>query len=506
MAADYDLLIIGGGINGTGIARDATGRGASVLLVEMGDLAGATSSASTKLIHGGLRYLEYYEFGLVRKALKEREVLWRALPHIARPLRFILPHHKELRPAWLLRLGLFLYDHLGGRELLPPTRTVRLDEAPYSDGLKPLFRKGFEYSDCWVDDARLVVLNALDASDRGADVLTRTKCTGARRDGDCWKVALKDLKTGEERTVSAKVLVNAAGPWVADMLHEIAGIHNKAHIRLVKGSHIIVPRLFGHDRCFIFQNGDGRIVFAIPYEQDFTLIGTTDIDFHEDLGAVRISGDEISYLCKAASEYLEKPITPDDVVHSFSGVRPLYDDGAKDAKAATRDYVLEMDGGGDEPPVLSVFGGKITTFRKLAEEVLKKLEPYLPFKRGVWTAYAPLPGGNFKTDEFDAEVAKFEKDFPFLGKSLAIRLMRLYGTDARLFLGDASSPGDLGRDFGSGLHEIEVKWLIDREWARSADDILWRRTKLGLKMSPEEAGELERFISGYLAERAGAAA
>ena len=506
MAADYDLLIIGGGINGTGIARDAVGRGASVLLAEMGDLAGATSSASTKLIHGGLRYLEYYEFNLVRKALKEREVLWQAAPHIAWPLRFILPHHKDLRPAWLLRLGLFLYDHLGGRKLLPATRTVRLDQAPYSQGLKKLFRKGFEYSDCWVDDARLVVLNARDAADRGARVLTRTKCTSARRDGDVWSVVLQDVVTGKEQTVTASVLVNAAGPWVAETLHKVAGANNSSKIRQVKGSHIIVPRLFDHDRCFIFQNGDGRIVFAIPYENDFTLIGTTDVDYHNNLGEVHISQDEIEYLCRAASEYLEKPIAPDDVVHTYSGVRPLYDDGAKDAKAATRDYVLELDGGEDKPAVLSVFGGKITTYRKLSEQVLAKLEPYLPFKRGGWTAYAPLPGGDFKVDQFDDQVAALRKDFPFLDNVFATRLIRHYGTDARLFLGEATSLADLGRCFGYNLHEVEVKWLIEREWARTSQDLLWRRSKLGLRLSKEEAAELDTYMSNYLADRPNAAA
>jgi glycerol-3-phosphate dehydrogenase len=506
MAADYDLLVIGGGINGTGVARDAAGRGASVLLVEMGDLAGATSSASTKLIHGGLRYLEYYEFNLVRKALKEREVLWRAAPHIAWPLRFILPHHKDLRPAWLLRLGLFLYDHLGGRELLPATKTVRLDRPPFSQGLKKLFRKGFEYSDCWVDDARLVVLNARDAADRGAKIRTRTKCVSARRDGGVWAVALKDLATGEDRTVTAKVIVNAAGPWVADMLSGVVGSNETSRIRLVKGSHIIVPRRFEHDRCFIFQNGDGRIVFAIPYETDFTLIGTTDVDFKDDLGNVEISGEEIAYLCKAASEYLEEPVRPEDVVHTYSGVRPLYDDGAKDAKAATRDYVLELNGGDGQPAVLSVFGGKITTYRKLAEQVLERLEPFLPFKRGVWTATAPLPGGNFKVDAFADEVARLQADYPFLGEAFATRLTRLYGTDARSILGDATDLATLGRCFGHDLHEREVVWLIGREWARSAEDVLWRRTKLGLRTSAEQAAELDAFIAGYLAERTGAAA
>lgn len=506
MAADYDLLIIGGGINGTGIARDAVGRGASVMLVEMGDLAGATSSASTKLIHGGLRYLEYYEFDLVRKALKEREVLWRMAPHIAWPLRFILPHHKDLRPAWLLRLGLFLYDHLGGRKLLPSTKTVRLDQAPFSQGLKQLFQKGFEYSDCWVDDARLVVLNARDAADRGADIKTRTKCVSARRDGDHWTAVLRNLSTGEESTVTAKVVVNAAGPWVADMLSGVVGSNNTSRIRLVKGSHIIVPRQFNHDRCFIFQNGDGRIVFAIPYETDFTLVGTTDVDFTDDLGKVEISKDEIDYLCKAVSEYLEKPVTPADVVHTYSGVRPLYDDGAKDAKAATRDYVLELDGGAETPAVLSVFGGKITTYRKLAEQVLAKLEPFLPFKRGVWTAYAPLPGGDFNVTGFDEQVAALQKDYSFLPAVFASRLTRLYGTDARFILGEAASLGDLGKCFGYNLYEAEVKWLIGREWARTAADVLWRRTKLGLRLSREEAAELETYMTGYLAEQTGAAA
>ncbi len=506
MAADYDLLVIGGGINGTGVARDAAGRGASVLLVEMNDLASATSSASTKLIHGGLRYLEYYEFGLVRKALKEREVLWRAAPHIAWPLRFILPHHKELRPAWLLRLGLFLYDHLGGRKLLPATKTVRLDQPPYSNGLKALFRKGFEYSDCWVNDARLVVLNARDAADRGADIRTRTKCVSARREDGVWRVALKDLATGEDRTVTANVVVNAAGPWVAEMLRGVTGANNSSDVRLVKGSHIIVPRQFDHDRCFIFQNGDGRIVFAIPYETDFTLIGTTDVDYQDDLGKVEISKDEIDYLCQAASEYLEKPVTPEDVVSTYSGVRPLFDDGAKDAKAATRDYVLELDAGEGKPALLSVFGGKITTYRKLAEHVLERLDPFLDFTRGPWTAEASLPGGDFEATGFDDEVARLKTDYPFLGDAFATRLMRLYGTKARLLLGDAASPGDLGRCFGHDLYEAEIKWLVDREWARTVEDILWRRTKLGLRLGRDEASEVAGFVAGYLAIRSGAAA
>ncbi len=506
MAADYDLLVIGGGINGAGIARDAVGRGASVMLVEMGDLAGATSSASTKLIHGGLRYLEYYEFNLVRKALKEREVLWRLAPHIAWPLRFILPHHKELRPAWFLRLGLFMYDHLGGRKLLPATETVPLDQGVFKKGLKPLFKKGFEYSDCWVDDARLVVLNARDAAKRGANIVTRTKCISARREGDHWTAVLKDLTTGAERTVTASVLVNAAGPWVAEMLRGVVGANNSSAIRLVKGSHIIVPRQFDHDRCFIFQNGDGRIVFAIPYEDDFTLIGTTDVDFQDDLGNVEISKDEVAYLCKAVSEYLETPVTPEDVVHTYSGVRPLYDDGATEAKAATRDYVLELDAAEDQPALLSVFGGKITTYRKLSEHVLDKLKPFLPFNRGLWTDKEVLPGGNFSVTAVESEVVGLVTDYSFIDKTFAARLIRLYGTDARNVLGDAKELSDLGRSFGYNLYEAEVKWLVKHEWARTAEDILWRRTKLGLRLSEGEVAALEAYLTAHLAEMVGTAA
>lgn len=506
MKPDYDLIVIGGGINGAGIARDAVGRGASVLLAEMGDLAGATSSASTKLIHGGLRYLEYHEFNLVRKALKEREVLWKLAPHIAWPMRFILPHHKDLRPAWLLRLGLFLYDHIGGRKLLPATRTVRLDEGEFSKGLNPRFRKGFEYSDCWVEDARLVVLNARDAARRGATILTRTKCVSARRDGGHWTVTLKDMASGDERTVTASVLVNAAGPWVADMLAGVAGTNQQSRVRLVKGSHIVVPRIFEHDRCFIFQNADGRIIFAIPYENDFTLIGTTDVDFVGDPGSVQIADDEIAYLCEAVSEYLAKPVEPGDVVHTYSGVHPLYDDGASDAKAATRDYVLEVDGGGDRAPLLSVFGGKITTYRKLAEHVLSKLEGSLPFSRREWTATAVLPGGDFDPADFDAEVEKLQSKFQFLSHRHARRLFRAYGLDTYEILGEASSVEQLGTHFGSDLYQVEVEWLMREEWARTADDVLWRRSKLGLRLTREQVEALESYLQGSVGGQSGAAA
>ncbi|NVK34497.1 MAG: glycerol-3-phosphate dehydrogenase [Rhodobacteraceae bacterium] len=499
--ADFDLIVIGGGINGTGIARDAAGRGSKVLLAEMADLAGATSSASTKLIHGGLRYLEYYEFGLVRKALKEREILWQSVPHIAYPLRFILPHHSGLRPAWLLRLGLFLYDYLGGRKLLPATKTVRLDTPPFGRGLKGIFKKGFEYSDCWVDDARLVVLNARDAAERGAKILTRTQCTSARRVDAFWEVTLRDLTTGKERTVTSKALVNAAGPWVAELLNSVVGANASSGVRLVKGSHIVVPRLFEHDRCFIFQNGDGRIVFAIPYETDFTLIGTTDVDFEQDPRGVKISQDEIDYLCSAVSEYLETPVTPDDVVHTYSGVRPLFDDGEADAKAATRDYVLELEGDDTTPALLSVFGGKITTYRKLAEHALEKLDPFLDYQNDGWTAGVPLPGGDFPALGFDQLVADLHSNYPFLDERFASRLCRSYGTDAAKILGKAQSIADLGEFFGFNLYECEVRWLIDREWARTVEDIVWRRSKLGLRLSEAEFAELEAFVANYVASK-----
>ncbi|MFO1025974.1 MAG: glycerol-3-phosphate dehydrogenase, partial [Acetobacteraceae bacterium] len=413
----YDLAIIGGGINGAGIARDAAGRGYSVFLCDKGDLASGTSSASTKLIHGGLRYLEHYEFRLVREALQEREVLWGIAPHIVRPLRFILPHHARLRPAWMLRLGLFLYDHLGGRKRLPPTRSLALQEGPSAAILKPAFTRGFEYSDCWVEDARLVVLNAADAAARGAVIAPRTACTTAARAGDVWRVTLRDEGTGVQQEVEARALVNAAGPWVADVAGNVVHGNTTAAVRLVQGSHIVVPRLYDHPSCYIFQNADGRIFFVIPYEQDFTLIGTTDQDFRGDLGHVRATEAEITYLCHAAGEYLRKPVTPDMVVWSYSGVRPLHDDGSGDPSATTRDYVLTLDAPEGAPPLLSVFGGKITTYRRLAEHALRDLTPHLPARRGDqagWTAQAPLPGGDFPTDGLPRLVTDTETRWPFL--------------------------------------------------------------------------------------------
>src|SRR4051812_36305045 len=390
-----DLLVIGGGVNGCGIARDATGRGLSVTLAEKGDLAGATSSSSTKLIHGGLRYLEYREFRLVREALIEREVLLRAAPHIVWPLRFVLPHHEGLRPWPVLRLGLFLYDHLGGRRILPPTRGLDLRSDPAGAPLKPEYHRAFEYSDCWVEDARLVALNARDAADRGATVLTRTRCVSARREGGLWQATLRDEATGAVTEVAARGLVNAGGPWVTEVLGGVAGLNTPARVRLVKGSHIVTRKLYDHDRCYIFQNADGRICFAIPYEEDFTLIGTTDQEFTGDPADAAISEAETAYLCRAVSDYFRRPVTRADVVWSYAGVRPQYDDGASRAQEATRDYVLTLDAQQGEAPLLSVFGGKITTYRRLAEAALAKLVPHFPQMRGPWTANARLPGGDF---------------------------------------------------------------------------------------------------------------
>jgi glycerol-3-phosphate dehydrogenase len=491
----YDLMIIGGGINGCGIARDAAGRGLTVLLAEKDDLAQGTSSKSTKLIHGGLRYLEYYEFRLVREALSEREVLLKNAPHLIWPLRFILPHHPELRPKWLIRLGLFIYDHLGGRKLLPPTKTIDLTINMTGKPLAAGYTQGFEYSDCWVDDARLVVLNALDAAQRGATILTQTACVGAKRVGNHWEIQLKAQHSAESFTVKAKALVNAAGPWVDHLLHDIEHLPPAQHsVRLVRGSHIIVPKLYEHDRAYIFQNRDGRIIFAIPYEQAFTLLGTTDLDHHVGLDQVQISDEEVMYICKAASEYFKQPITPQQVVSTYSGIRPLYDDGASQAQAATRDYVLKVSDVQGQAPLLNIFGGKITTYRRLAEDALHKLKPYQPQQGQAWTKLAPLPGGDFAVDQVDALVDKLLKNYSFLTPQWAHSLIRRYGTRAGQVLGDANTKADLGQDFGATLTEREVQFLRTHEWAKDAEGILWRRTKLGLHMS---ANEREYFTQWF---------
>ncbi len=484
MNAVFDLAIIGGGINGAGIARDAAGRGLKVLLAEQGDLAGATSSASTKLIHGGLRYLEFFEFRLVREALTEREILLRAAPHIIWPLRFVMPYRAGGRPRWMLRAGLFLYDHLGGRTLLPPTRTLRFRD---DIALREDIVSGFEYSDCWVDDARLVVLTARDAANRGADIRTRVRCEAARSEDGLWRLSLSD---GAE--ARARVLVNAAGPFVARVLTDVVARNEPARVRLVKGSHIVVKRLFDDDRNFILQNPDGRVCFAIPWQEDFTLIGTTDEEFDGDPSHVTISPAETAYLCAAVSAWFRRTITADDVVWSFAGVRPLRDDGASAARAVTRDYVLELTG---TPPVLSVYGGKITTFRRLAEAAMDRLSPLFPGLKPAWTASASLPGGDFPWDGFCELRAALARRYPFLSAATAHRLTRAYGTLAPALLGDARTAADLGQDHGAGLTDREIDWLRRHEWARTADDILWRRTKLGLRFTPAEAGALQRLLS-----------
>jgi glycerol-3-phosphate dehydrogenase len=501
----YDVAIIGGGINGCGIARDAAGRGLSVYLCEQADLASGTSSAATKLIHGGLRYLEYLEFRLVREALMEREVLWRLAPHIIWPLRFVLPYHKGLRPAWLLRLGLFLYDHLGGRKLLPATSTLDLTKDEAGQALKSAqYSLGFEYSDCWVDDARLVVLNARDAADRGATIRTRTRAIAAEPDGGVWQLTTVDRRPGgSTETIRAKILINAAGPWVGDVLAAAHRRNAPASIRLVQGSHIVVPKLYAHDRCYIFQNADKRIIFAIPYEGDFTLIGTTEVDYVGDPSAVKTSADEIAYLCQVANEYFKTAITPAEVVWTYSGVRPLYDDGASEAQAATRDYVLDLDETG--APMLSIFGGKITTYRRLAQHALDKLERHLPASaqdRRDWSGRTPLPGGDFPVQGFAALVKDIADEYPWLDARLCRRLARAYGTKARSVLNGAKRLDALGRDFGSGLTEAEVVYLMREEWAEEADDVIWRRSKLGLRLSQNQVAELASFMARRRTEQA----
>jgi glycerol-3-phosphate dehydrogenase len=489
----YDLAVIGGGVNGCGIARDAAGRGAKVILFERGDLASGTSSGSTKLIHGGLRYLEHYEFGLVRESLTEREKLWAIAPHIIWPMRFVLPYAKGLRPRWMLRAGLFLYDHIGGRKRLPATCTIDLRKNAAGKALKPGFTTGFEYSDCWVDDARLVVLNARDAADRGADIRTRTEVTKLARANGGWQIT---LSTGE--TVWAKAIANAAGPAVLDLLERVEAHRRDSDevIRLVRGSHIVVRKRFDSPQAFFFQNPDGRIFFAIPYEDDFTLIGTTDAD-HRPSDPIEASAEEIAYLCAGASEYLRSPVVPDDVVWSYAGVRPLVDDGTGRPEAASRGYRFDLDlDAVGKAPMLSVFGGKITTYRHLAEGAVGELARWLPMLGGTgWTTAAPLPGGDFPVDGAATLRDGLARDYPFLDSATVGRLVRSYGTRAWQWLGNASSTADLGLAFGHGLSEAEAVYLCEQEWAQTADDILWRRSKLGLRFSHPEQAFLADFLT-----------
>ena len=502
----YDLLVVGGGINGAGIARDAAGRGLSVLLCEQDDLASATSSASTKLIHGGLRYLEYYELRLVREALIEREVLLRAAPHIIWPMNFILPHSNELRPAWMLRLGLLLYDHLGGRERLPASKAVDLRQDPAGRPLDPRFTKAFSYADCWVEDSRLVVLNAMDAAERGAEILTRTRCSAARRRDGLWEATLTPAGGGPVRQVRARALVNAAGPWVTELLHQVAGSKVKKALRLVKGSHLVMPRLFEGEQAYILQHSDRRVVFIIPYEQDFSLIGTTEVPFEGDPARVAIAPAEADYLCTAVNRYLAKPVRPADAVWTYSGVRPLYDDMAANASAVTRDYVFDLDGGTAKggvgaAPLMSIFGGKITTYRKLAEHALAQLQPYLGFSAPDWTERAVLPGGDLPGADFERFLAELRRARPWLPPALARRYARAYGTRVEQLLGAARGPDDLGEDLGGGLHEAEADYLVTREWAAGAEDILWRRSKLGLRVPGGTAARLAAWLERQTAAR-----
>ncbi len=490
---EFDLLIIGGGINGSAIARDAAGRGLKVLLSEKDDLASHTSSSSTKLIHGGLRYLEHYEFKLVREALIEREVLLRAAPHIIWPMRFVLPYDEGLRPAWMLRLGLFLYDSLGGRKELPGTKTVRLDQAPHKGVLEKRLQKGFEYSDCWVEDARLVVLNAIDANARGAEILTGSFVSKIERTENGYS-ALLTRNSGEKRQVTAKCIVNTAGPWVDEVLLSVKRNTNEKSLRLVKGSHIVTHRLFEGDHSYIFQNQDNRIIFAIPYENEFTLIGTTDVPYTHAEGPVKISDEEIEYLCNAANEYFEKDISADDVKWTYSGVRPLYDDKAENASAVTRDYVLNIDEFTPGAPFLSVYGGKITTSRKLAEHALQRLAKFFPNLGDDWTKNSPLPGGDIGGIDFDDFFERMSRKYPWMPSGMLRRLARTYGSRIELVVGNVSSLNGLGEVFGDDLTETEIDYLMKHEWVSSSSDVLWRRTKLGVHMDQDERERLERWM------------
>lgn len=513
---NVDIFVIGGGINGCGIARDAAGRGYSVALAEMNDLASATSSASTKLFHGGLRYLEFFEFRLVREALIEREILLRAMPHISWPMRFVLPFHRDMRfendtptskllsfvmpwmkgrrPAWLIRLGLFLYDHLGGREILPGTKTLDLRTGPEGAPLVDKLEKAYEYSDCWVEDARLVVLNARDAKARGADIQVQTKVVSATFENELWHVVTLN-SDGVEQTTTAKMIVNAGGPWVENIIRNTIQLKTNEGVRLVRGSHIVTRKLYDHDKCYFFQGEDGRIIFAIPYEGDFTLIGTTDADHSDPNQKPTCTPEERDYLIEFSNQYFTQNITEDDVVWSYSGVRPLYNDGASSATAATRDYVLKVNrsAGG---PVLNIFGGKITTFRRLAESALELIDVEFQRETVKWTAKASMPGGDFSVNGVDDLRRTLSKSLPFLQSDVIKRLIRQYGTEAASIFAGCASIGDLGDDFGHGIFQREVDWAIANEWVTQAEDFLWRRSKLGLRLNDAEVEKLNTYIVG----------
>lgn len=486
-----DIFIIGGGVNGCGIARDAAGRGLSVRLVEQGDLAQGTSSVSSKLFHGGLRYLEYYEFSLVRKALKEREVLLSAMPHISYPMRFVMPHHQGLRAKWLIRMGLFLYDHLGKRKWLAGSSQINLRKHIAGDALNSSYTHGFEYSDCWVHDSRLVVLNAKDAALRGAKIMTRTKVINAERDNNEWVITTLDVNSSEEQQFRAKKLVNASGPWIQNVISEQLKVPTKHKVRLVRGSHIVVPKLYDHEYPYILQGHDGRIVFLLPFETDYTLVGTTDVDHSSAPLSATCSDDEAEYICQFVNEYLDKNISTKDIVWSFSGVRPLFDDGAGSASAATRDYVLELVGA-DCAPLLNVYGGKLTTYRKLAEATMAQLDPHAD--KHNWTASVPLPGGDLSVDGVPALIQDLCDTYSYLDPKWAHRLATTYGTESFALLGETTDLLQLGQNFGANLTEKEVNWLIDQEFAMTADDILWRRTKLGLRLNEQQQHHLQQWL------------
>jgi glycerol-3-phosphate dehydrogenase len=522
----YDLFVIGGGINGCGIARDAAGRGLSVCLAEMDDLGSATSSASTKLFHGGLRYLEYFEINLVRHALAERETLLSAMPHISWPMRFVLPYHPDMRfesetpasrflnvlmpwmrgrrPAWMIRFGLFLYDHLGGRKILPGTETLSLAGTPEGAPLEDRFEKAFEYSDCWIEDSRLVVLNARDAEDRGARIMVRSKVQSANRVDGGWDITVQDQATGQAQTLRARMLVNAGGPWVGDIIHDKVHSRSSEGVRLVRGSHIVTKRLYDHDKCYFFQGTDGRIIFAIPYETDFTLIGTTDAEHHDPDLTPECTPEEQRYLVDFANQYFRRKIGLNDIVWTYSGVRPLYDDGASSATAATRDYTLKVDDT-DGAPVLNIFGGKITTYRRLAEDAMERIIRFFPGTPGHWTAGVPLPGGDFAVNEVEGLIERLAWDYPFLSAAWARRLVRAYGTLSWDVLADARGESDLGQAFGATLTEREVCWLMDREYAQTAEDVVWRRNKLGLRLTSADVGQLDAWMQARRVSDAGVA-
>ena len=502
----YDLLVIGGGINGAGFAQDAVGRGLSVVLCEKDDLAQGTSSRSGKLVHGGLRYLEYYEFRLVREALRERSVLLKKAPHIIWPMRFVLPHSPEQRPAWLIRAGLFLYDHLGGKDdLLPGSRSLDMLRCPEGQAIKDAFPKGFEYADCWVDDARLVILNALGAQRLGAKVYTRTACTSAMRHGDHWQVELtrRNAHGGGDDVIQlrARAIVNAAGPWVGEVLTGAFQQQSKDRVKLVKGSHIVLPKRYATANSYLLQNDDKRVIFVNPYEDDKLLVGTTDIVYEGAPDDVTVDQSEIDYLLGVVNRYFVTPYTQDDILTSFSGIRPLFDDAQENPSAVTRDYVFDVSDDNGQAPLLSVFGGKITTYRKLAEHGLEKLKPYFPHMGGSWNTSVPLPGGDIPGADFDAFLLGLERNYPWVEQATLRRYARLYGTLTRQILGNAQNYAGLGEHFGADLYACEVEYLIEREWACCAEDILERRTKLGLVMSDDDARRLEAWMVERMAAR-----